>query len=95
VLSFAYDLDEYENEERGLFYDLEHVFPGAVCRDFGQLATALEQAIPGAAADPRREWRTRFFFDHVDDRSAGRVVDRVKALYVDTGAALNAREEAA
>src|SRR5678816_3948461 len=28
AISFAYDHDQYANSERGLFYDLEHVFPG-------------------------------------------------------------------
>ena len=95
VISFAYDYEHYANTERGLFYDLEHVFPGPVCRDFGQLATALERALSGPTADPGRAWRMQFFFDHVDDGSAGRVVDRVKALYVDIGEAPNAKAEAA
>jgi CDP-glycerol glycerophosphotransferase (TagB/SpsB family) len=83
VLSFAYDLDEYENEERGLFYDLEHVFPGAVCRDFGQLAAALEEfAQGGHPGDGDRELKLRMFFDHPDDSSSARVVARVRELYL-------------
>src|SRR5690606_5506502 len=52
VVSFAYDHDHYAGSERGLFYDLEHVFPGPVCRDFGQLAQALEDVFEQPDADP-------------------------------------------
>jgi CDP-glycerol glycerophosphotransferase (TagB/SpsB family) len=84
VLSFAYDHDRYANSERGLFYDLEHVFPGPVCRDFAQLARELETVFD-APAIPRGvyELKRQVFFDHVDDANAWRVVQRVKALYVE------------
>lgn len=82
AISFAYDLDRYENDERGLFYDLDHVFPGPVCRDFGQLAEALQALSEGRTGrGPDWSLRRRVFFDHVDDRSAHRVVAKVKSLH--------------
>lgn len=81
--SFAYDLDRYSQQERGLFYDLTKVLPGAVCRDFEELSTALEGFFTDQSADAAEdfEWRRRIFFDHVDDQASRRVVARVKALY--------------
>ncbi|QDH71039.1 CDP-glycerol glycerophosphotransferase family protein [Marilutibacter alkalisoli] len=84
MISFAYDHDSYANAERGLFYDMEHVFPGPVCRDFPQLMTALERVFT-----PRDElemesygWKRKLFFDHIDDGNAWRVAKRVRQLYV-------------
>lgn len=84
MLSFAYDYDHYANTERGLFYDLEHVFPGPVCRDFDHLMTGLEQIFltPGVLDSSSYEWKRQIFFDHVDDGNAWRVVRKVKQLYV-------------
>jgi CDP-glycerol glycerophosphotransferase (TagB/SpsB family) len=85
VVSFAYDHDRYANSERGLFYDLDHVFPGPVCRDFDALARALEQVQidVGTRPDVTYQWKRRLFFDHQDDQNAWRLVDRVKRLYLD------------
>jgi CDP-glycerol glycerophosphotransferase (TagB/SpsB family) len=84
VISFAYDYDRYANEERGLFYDLEDVVPGPVCRDFPQFAEALDQVFdhPTPAQLEDYAWKRARFFDHLDDDNAARVVARVKRLYV-------------
>lgn len=83
VISFAYDYDAYSHKERGLFYDLEKVLPGPVCRTFDELADALERSLAEPSAEEREayEWKRRIFFDHLDDGAARRVVERVKALY--------------
>ncbi|MGJ4727998.1 CDP-glycerol glycerophosphotransferase family protein [Luteimonas sp. SDU101] len=81
VVSFAYDLEHYAGSERGLFYDLDHVFPGPVCRDFAQLAHCLQNLPLDTRPDDARAWRSRLFFDHTDDNSAWRLVQRVRKLY--------------
>lgn len=85
VASFAYDLDRYSTEERGLFYDLEKAIPGPVCRSFPELVRALDRFFDETDAGAREEyvWRRGIFFDHVDDRSARRVTQRVRSLYAD------------
>ena len=85
AVSFAYDLDRYAEVERGLFYDLDQVFPGPVCRDFGSLRKALESVFdpPSPDAAAALEWRRAMFFDHVDDGSSARVAERVRALMDD------------
>jgi CDP-glycerol glycerophosphotransferase (TagB/SpsB family) len=82
VVSFAYDLDRYSTQERGLFYDLEQVLPGPVARDFAQLATALDSVFVArtAAEDEDYDWKRRVFFEHLDDGNARRVVTRVREL---------------
>lgn len=83
LASFAYDLDHYANEERGLFYDLDKVLPGAVCRTFDELAEALDGFFeaPDPATAEEHAWRRRIFHDHVDAGASRRVVERVKAWY--------------
>ena len=83
VASFAYDLDRYSQQERGLFHDLTKVLPGPVCRNFDELATALDEFFgePDDTAAEDYAWRRRIFFDHVDDQASRRVVQRVKSLY--------------
>lgn len=80
AVSFAYDVDSYLGIERGAFYDLDFVFPGAVCRTFGQLRDALELLFEPATAmaAARLAWQRQMFFDHVDDQNSARVVARVK-----------------
>lgn len=82
AVSFAYDHDRYLGIERGGFYDLDFVFPGPVCRRFDELAAALETLFEPRDASQlaQLEWKRRLFFDYIDDRSAARVVERVKQL---------------
>jgi CDP-glycerol glycerophosphotransferase (TagB/SpsB family) len=83
VVSFAYDYDRYAQQERGLFYDLEQVLPGPVCRTFDDLARALDGIFEEATPDQAEEydWKRRIFFDHLDDQASWRVVERVRSLY--------------
>ncbi len=86
AVSFAYDYERYLDIERGAFYDLDFVFPGPVCRTFGELRTALE-GLFGEVTEVeavKSAWKRALFFDHVDDLSSARVADRVRQL-VDIG----------
>lgn len=84
MISFAYDHDSYANDQRGLFYDMEHVFPGPICRDFPQFVEALTQAFDDRTAVELAsyEWKRSMFFDYLDDANAWRVAKRVRQLYV-------------
>ena len=86
MVSFAYDFDRYAHAERGLFYDMQQVFPGPICRDFGQLQAALEADFgpPAPLERERYAWKRRLLLDHADDANAWRVVQRVKGLYGQT-----------
>ncbi|WP_246910138.1 CDP-glycerol glycerophosphotransferase family protein [Isoptericola sp. S6320L] len=78
MVSFAYDGEAYQLE-RGGFYDLDLVFPGPICRTFDELDDALD-GIVDRRVDESYEFRRRLFFDHLDDRSSARVVERVRDL---------------
>jgi CDP-glycerol glycerophosphotransferase (TagB/SpsB family) len=82
VVSFAYDHDRYAYSERGLFYDLEQVLPGPVCRDFHSFSTALDHLFDPPDLEQREvyTWKRSLFFDHVDDQNAWRLVRRVRML---------------
>ncbi|AWB91726.1 CDP-glycerol glycerophosphotransferase family protein [Aeromicrobium chenweiae] len=85
VMSFAYDYERYSNAERGLFYQLDRVLPGPVCRSFEDLAAALDTVFDPLTPEQAEEydWKRRIFFDHLDDQASWRVVQRVKGLYLD------------
>lgn len=82
AISFAFDFDSYSSIERGAFYDLDYVFPGPVCRTFDELGQALERLfeVPTEVEKELLEWKRRMFFDHIDDGSSARVVERVNRL---------------
>ncbi len=78
AISFAYDYESYLME-RGGFYDLELAFPGPICRSFAELRSALGPLIR-TRPDESYEFCKRLFFDHVDDHSSARVVEKIRDL---------------
>ncbi len=83
VISFAYDYERYRDHERGLFYELDDVLPGPVCRDFNAFSAALDAVFDPVDEASRDDYvqRRSLFFDHLDAGNARRVVQRVKGLY--------------
>ena len=79
VVSFAHDLDAAADR---LLYDLDHLFPGPVCRDFHQLAETLKTIFDPPSFGLERQYRRvrDLLIDHRDGGSAARVVERVRAL---------------
>jgi CDP-glycerol glycerophosphotransferase (TagB/SpsB family) len=86
VVSFAYDYESYSGKQRGLFYDMQQVFPGPICRDFASLMQALEGLFNdrGEVEVAEYRWKRRLFFDYFDDANGWRVAQRVKDLYAAT-----------
>lgn len=78
VVSFAPDLDLVADR---LLYDVDHMFPGPVCRDFGSLADVLPTLVNASGTHDRQYERARdLMVDHRDGRNSVRVVDRLRAL---------------
>ena len=79
VISLAHDLDE---TAPSLLYDLEHVFPGPVCRDFAALSDALDVVFdePSPAQRHRYQRSRRLFLDFDDAGSAARTVRLVREV---------------
>jgi|GEM_PF-1103670 len=78
-ISFAYDRVNYAGQERGMFYNLEDVFPGPVCEDFPALLGALESTLAGEQTEHPLVYghKRRMFFEYLDDRNSARLVDRL------------------
>jgi CDP-glycerol glycerophosphotransferase (TagB/SpsB family) len=80
-ISFAYDRARYAGQERGMFYNLEDVFPGPVCEDFPALLGALEATLAGEETEPALVYahKRRMFFEYLDDGNSSRLVERLLA----------------
>lgn len=80
AICFAYDLEHYISEQDGLLYDLSLVFPGSICREFGDLLIQLDQLLQGEeppGQDLARHTAQRIFFKYRDCNNAERVVQKV------------------
>lgn len=82
IVSFAYDFDSYKEKERGLFYDLEDVFPGEIALNFEQLIPALNTSVNliGKPLSAEYEAKRRFFIKYPDAQNSARVVERVREI---------------
>ncbi len=80
AISFAYDLEAYKNRERGLFYELEDVFPGRIAADFEALMSALTRTLADIDEPPSPAYisKQKFFIKHTDSQNAARVIRAVK-----------------
>ena len=79
VVSFAHDLPDAADR---LLYDLDHLFPGPVCRDLEELTPTLRTALDDPGRGPSRQYeRVRdLMIDHRDGQNSARVVERVRTL---------------
>jgi CDP-glycerol glycerophosphotransferase len=80
IVLFTYDLDEYRDETRGFYFDLEAEAPGPLCATSGEVIAALGDidAVHGAHAARYERFRARFC--PLDDGNAARrILDRVLA----------------
>tara|TARA_R100000935_G_scaffold8376_1_gene17661 strand:+ start:916 stop:4632 length:3717 start_codon:yes stop_codon:yes gene_type:complete len=81
VISFAYDLEDYKERERGLFYELEEVFPGPVAQTFSSLMKALDVSVSfvGNPTSEAYKIKRKFFIKYIDSKNAQRVVEHTNA----------------
>ena len=84
MISFAYDLEAYKKRERGLFYELEDVFPGPIAQDFKALMKSLGSSVKkqNAAQSEAYQMQRKFFIKYNDSDNAERVIERTKAICV-------------
>jgi CDP-glycerol glycerophosphotransferase len=86
VIAFAYDFEHYSNEQDGVLYDFELVFPGDIVSNYDDLLLSLKVAINNKEENINQRYRNaqRFFYKHRDTRNSKRVVEMIKKeLYVD------------
>lgn len=79
AISFAYDLDNYREEQDGLLYDMDLAFPGPVCRDFKSVLHELDALLGGSQVVLNQRLTTthKLFFAHNDGCNSERVFNRV------------------
>lgn len=79
-ISFAYDLETYSSKERGLFFNIEDVFPGPICTTFADTLHHLDRALKGEVLESPELYRhkQKMFFEYVDDKSSERLVARIQ-----------------
>lgn len=81
VVSFVHDMEAAQDR---LLYDLDHFFPGAVCREFEALEAALDVFVGGPVVPHAARVRD-MLVDHRDGRNTERVIARLAAQAEGTG----------
>jgi len=82
VFSFAYDLEHYQQQQDGVLYDLDLVFPGPVVGTPEALLQALDLELdaPQQVDSDRYRLARTLFFAHTDAGNCQRVIERIKHL---------------
>ena len=79
IIFFAYDLEDYLQNDRNMYFNYDSMTPGAKCRTYDELELQLEQIVKNGCQDQyadTREKVRRFTHDHVDNQSSRRLIDR-------------------
>lgn len=78
MISFAYDRERYEGDERGFFYHMDDVFPGPICQSFAKVIDELDAALStNHTRHPNYDAVVHMFFDYIDDKNASRVIKNI------------------
>lgn len=82
MVSFAFDFESYKERERGLFYELEDVFPGPIAQTFDDLLQGLDVSVAqlGTAPSQTYQAKCKFFIKFTDSENSERVVQQTKIL---------------
>lgn len=78
VVNFSYDYEEYLNNERGFFYELDMIFPDTINKTFNEMLASLEQSFKGDYDKKHYEYCKRTFLKFDDYNNSKRVVDLVE-----------------
>ena len=55
ILFYAYDYEQYLQEDRQMYFIYDEVTPGPIVKDGGQLVDALEQSLSGKQFDAQKQ----------------------------------------
>lgn len=80
VFSFAYDLENYKNNQDGILYDLELAFPSKVTTEFDNLLNILEEELISNSQIHSQKYidTKKMFFKYLDNSNSLRVVNYIK-----------------
>ncbi|CAM3203309.1 bifunctional glycosyltransferase/CDP-glycerol:glycerophosphate glycerophosphotransferase [Sporolactobacillus spathodeae] len=73
IIFYTYDLDDYGNEIRGFYFDLEKEAPGPIVKDMDHLLPAVREALDYKGTNPYPDFYQRFC-EWEDGSSSERVV---------------------
>jgi CDP-glycerol glycerophosphotransferase (TagB/SpsB family) len=82
VFSFAYDKKHYSENQDGLLYNDEIIFPGVVTELFSDLIKTLDEELKTARQINTDKYKIsqKFFFNNIDTNNSARVVEKVKNI---------------
>jgi len=79
VIGFVYDFDHYRENQNGLLYDFEMIFPGPVVKKFAQVLHNMDEELtaPSQANSEKYRFAQKFFFEYIDDKNSERVISKI------------------
>jgi len=82
LVGFAYDLEHYGQNQDGILYDFDLIFPGPVVKTFDALLDELDREFQtgGQTESERYQFSRKFFYNYIDTENSKRVVERVTQL---------------
>jgi len=82
LISFAYDIDHYQDIQRGFFYEFNEVFPGEICHTFGEMMRVLVKYENPLTTEEKGKYdqMTKLFFKYSDSNNSNRVIEHVNQL---------------
>lgn len=82
VFSFAYDLENYKNNQDGILYDLELAFPSKVVTQFDNLLDELEMELISNRQTNSQKYKDtkKIFFKYIDNANSSRVLDKINQI---------------
>jgi CDP-glycerol glycerophosphotransferase len=82
VINFAYDLEHYIHEQRGLAHPLHIISPVQICTTFQEFENSLANSFNKFTEDETVKYAAsqNFFFTYIDNNNSFRIVSNVKKL---------------
>lgn len=82
IVSFAYDLDDYRDNQDGLLYDMDLVFPARINKTFDELLAAIGASLQHKDIVNNHQYKAaqNILYQYTDSHNSDRVVTRVNSL---------------
>jgi len=77
ILFFAYDLEQYLNQDRAMYFDYDTMTPVAKCHSYSELELQLEALVTRGCRDEYAEMRLKvrsYTHDYIDNQSNRRLI---------------------
>lgn len=80
IVNFAYDYEEYKNNERGFLYEMEMVFPDKINKNFNDMIISLEKLLEETSKEYQDHYNNckKMFFKYTDNKNSDRVIKNIE-----------------